>query len=66
MPPSLLGRVSQEDDLTIPEVKSQPPAGVVADVLISLIAVTLLAFFISMTTFAPLYFPTIMPSSDYW
>lgn len=47
MPPSLLGRVSQEDDLTIPEVKSQPPAGVVADVLISLIAVTLLAFFIT-------------------
>ncbi|KAK6193350.1 hypothetical protein LQW54_012558 [Pestalotiopsis sp. IQ-011] len=46
MPPSLLGRVSQEDDITSPELKSQPPGGVVADVLISLIAVTLLAFFI--------------------
>ncbi|KAI4600526.1 hypothetical protein KJ359_000881 [Pestalotiopsis sp. 9143b] len=46
MPPSLLGRVSQEDDITSPEVKSQPPGGVVADVLILLIAVTLLAFFI--------------------
>ncbi|ETS73408.1 hypothetical protein PFICI_15013 [Pestalotiopsis fici W106-1] len=47
MPPSLSVRIRQESDITVPEVKSQPPGGVVADVLISLIAVTVLVFFIT-------------------
>ncbi|KAF7534881.1 hypothetical protein G7054_g5810 [Neopestalotiopsis clavispora] len=47
MPPSSSVHIRQESgDITVPEVKSQPPAGVIADVLITLIAVTLLVVFI--------------------
>jgi hypothetical protein len=48
MPPSSSVHIRQESgDITVPEVKSQPPTEVIADVLITLIAVTLLVVFIS-------------------